>query len=156
MKTSIKQISIIGLLSLVFAISCSKEETVPSIDADLVPFFEKFVNEGSTRGVIVDFEAAGVGGQLIDISEQGVVGKCLKYSNGTRVVTIEVMTWNGYSDLEKEFLIFHELGHCFLDREHTDKADVNGNCVSIMHSSSQACVNNYSNSRDQYLDELFR
>ena len=56
----------------------------------------------------------------------------------------------------KEFYIFHELGHCYLRRVHDDSKDKEGNCLSIMHSSVDACKFVYNgNTRSEYLDELF-
>ena len=58
--------------------------------------------------------------------------------------------------MEKEFIIYHELGHCFLDRDHLDEANADGSCVSIMHSNPGVCFFELkSENREDYLDELF-
>jgi Zn-dependent peptidase ImmA (M78 family) len=157
MKRLSVHISILSILCLFSLLSCDKDESIDPIDTDLKEYFDRFKLEGEKRGMIVDFEAAGIEGHILDIFDPDVVGKCLKYSDGSRTVMIEEFSWYRYSELEKEFLLFHELGHCFLDRGHEDSSDQDGFCTSIMHSSDQACTNNYNtNTRDVYLDELFR
>ena len=153
-----KTIAIVLVVSLMTSWSCTKEEEfVEPIDAELMEYFERFKEEGLQRGVNVDFAAKQVEGHIEDIQDPHVRGKCLKYTNGDRVVLIDRFMWNSNNDLEKEFLIFHELGHCYLDRGHLNQADEHGYCVSIMHSSNLACENNYYNStREEYLDELFK
>jgi len=58
--------------------------------------------------------------------------------------------------LIKELIVFHELGHCFLQRGHREDALPNGACVSIMRSGIEDCLDNYtSETRSFYIDELF-
>ena len=157
MKSINIRISFLSIISLVFVLSCSKEDFVAPIDADLLEYFERFKVEGEKRGIVVDYEAAGIEGHIENISGKGVTGKCIKYSNGDKEVKIDGYYWKQYRNMEKEFLIFHELGHCFLGRDHLDTADDLGNCISIMHSTNLVCMNNYySGTRDEYLDELFK
>ena len=53
-------------------------------------------------------------------------------------------------------IVFHELGHCVLVRDHLDDADSEGNCLSMMHSGLGDCEFRYNGStRNVYLDELF-
>jgi len=157
MKSIHFRIPILSICCLIFFLSCSEEIFVDPIDAELFEYFENFKIEGEKRGVTVDYEAAGIEGHLENITDAGVAGKCIKYVNGYKEVSIDAFYWNRYSPLEKEFLIFHELGHCFLERDHLDTADSHGYCISIMHSSDQVCINNYyPNTRDAYLDELFQ
>ena len=49
-------------------------------------------------------------------------------------------------------MIFHELGHCVLDREHDDSYQ-GGKKSSLMHSSIGGHV--YKRYEEEYLDELF-
>lgn len=82
------------------------------------------------------------------------VGVCIKYSSGEREILIRESAWNTFSDRKKEILIFHELGHCALNREH-DNTLRNDKKVSIMNSS---LLNQdlYSYLEDSYLIELFQ
>jgi len=47
-------------------------------------------------------------------------GICHSWSDGHREITINKKYWDNYSDKQREQLIFHELGHCALNREHND------------------------------------
>ncbi|MFK7982654.1 MAG: hypothetical protein AB8G86_21930 [Saprospiraceae bacterium] len=125
------------------------------IDEALAPYFERFVTEGANRGQTIDLVTKQIEGFLIDIEEANVAGQCSYSATSTRKVNIDRTYWNSATDLEKEFVIFHELGHCYLERSHSDIQE-NRNCTSIMHSGISGCRFNYSaSSRSTYLDELF-
>ena len=47
-------------------------------------------------------------------------GICHSWSDGHREITINKKYWDNYSDKQREQLIFHELGHCALNRDHND------------------------------------
>lgn len=126
-----------------------------TIDVALLPYFERFVTEGANRGVTIDLVEKRIEGFLIDIEETDVAGQCSYSATSTRKVNIDINYWNSATDLEKEFVVFHELGHCYLERTHSD-AQENRSCISIMHSGTSGCRFRYnSTSRSDYLDELF-
>lgn len=125
------------------------------IDEALAPYFERFVAEGANRGQAIDLVAKRIEGFLTDIEEENVAGQCSYSASSTRKVNIDRDYWNSATDLEKELVIFHELGHCYLERSHSD-AQENRNCTSIMHSGTSGCRLRYTTaSRGGYLDELF-
>ena len=165
MTNSINIKSIIFIL-LSFSISllimgCAKENSENlvveelMIDEKLAPYFERFVAEGATRGHEIDLVAKRIEGFLIDIEEEHVVGQCSYSASTTRKVNIDRTYWNTATDLEKEFVVFHELGHCYLERAHLD-AQENRTCTSIMYSGTSVCRLRYNATlRATYLDELF-
>jgi len=58
--------------------------------------------------------------------------------------------------MSKEYLVFHELGHCILGRSHSNDILENGDCKSIMQSGTSNCKGNYNDeNREMLLDELF-
>ena len=61
------------------------------------------------------------------------VGVCIKYGDGTKEILIRESAWNTYSTQQQEILIFHELGHCLLNRDHQDER-YQGFKISIMNS----------------------
>jgi len=145
------------LLMLICAciIACESEDILET-DAELIPYFQIFADEGEKRGFTVDYEAARIEGLIQDISSPTVQGQCFYNEEKPRKVIIDVNYWNNADFSEKEFIIFHELGHCFLDRGHLDGSNGNGVCLSIMHSSPQACNFRLTDAnREAYLDELF-
>ncbi|MEM6316447.1 MAG: hypothetical protein AAF960_02195 [Bacteroidota bacterium] len=156
--------SIIVALSpvAVLLLSCAKERTEDFqaedlfVSEELAPYFDRFISEGQARGLTVDLVAKNIEGYLIDIEESDVVGQCTYGNNTTRRVNIDRAYWNRSTDLEKEFVIFHELGHCYLERSHLDDSQQNRQCTSIMHSGTGTCRFRYTTaSRSGYLDELF-
>lgn len=54
--------------------------------------------------------------------EGSTVGRCKRWSNGFREIEIDPKYWNSKytSEEEKIGLIFHELGHCELNRSHVE------------------------------------
>lgn len=144
-----------------FITSCAKENSENlvieelTIDEELAPYFERFVAEGAIRGHEIDLVAKQIEGFLIDIAEENVIGQCSHSASTTRKVNIDRTYWNTATDLEKEFVVFHELGHCYLERSHLDTQE-NRTCTSIMYSGTSACRLRYSATlRAAYLDELF-
>ncbi len=153
----------VGLLTIMFGCDKNEEEAFvepvrfPNVAAELVPFFERFEAEAAKRGKEVDLSTANIKGEIKEIEEQHVAGRC-SYSrfNNPRLVTIDESFWNRSSNLFREFIIFHELGHCFLYRGHLESSFANGVCVSIMRSGVGDCFDNYRQStREAYIDELF-
>jgi len=61
--------------------------------------------------------------------------------------------WNYASHIEKEALIYHELGHCFLNRSH-QSGKVNGLAISYMYPDNDY-INFYDAYKDAYVEELF-
>lgn len=68
-------------------------------------------------------------------------------------IVINQDAWHGYSDLKKEIVVFHELGHCLLNKDHNNNEHL-GEKLSIMH---ERILNPdfYEDNRVHYLDELF-
>ena len=149
---------IVLLLILPWVTSCEKESNVDEnyIDSDLTPYFESFVEEAAKRGINLEPMRDLVSGYIEEIEDGSVSGQCRHDANAPDKVIIDRTFWRTAGNSRKEFLVFHELGHCMLGRSHLDTRDRNGVCVSIMHSSSDVCSNGYSYStRAEYLDELF-
>ena len=135
--------------------SCAEEDLVET-DLELQPYFELFAYEAELRGFTVDYEAERIEGLLQDIPQSSIQGQCFHNEKKPKKVIIDTDYWSNAGKFEKEFIIFHELGHCFLNREHLDDAAADGSCISIMHSNPGVCFFDLNNeNRTAYLDELF-
>lgn len=69
----------------------------------------------------------------------------------------ECLAWR-HSELSREILIFHELGHTFLERIHQNNLFPNGDYKSIMFGGNWNVLRYYTedlNKRAYYLNELF-
>lgn len=66
--------------------------------------------------------------------EYPIVGVCITYTNGYKEIQIDSDSWVEYDENYREELIFHELGHCVLGRDH-DNSIIEGYRVpkSIMY-----------------------
>ena len=155
MKSLLKLI--ICLTLLISLISCEKDQQVVYfIDNDLLSYFDDFKKEAAERNVQIDYELLGIEGYIRTITSGDVVGQCVHNSIDPDQVVIDRDYWNGASAIEKEFIVFHELGHCALGRSHLDTKNPDGTCISMMNSGKSNCQDVYSEStRENYLDELF-
>lgn len=143
------------LLICMTTIGCSKQFE-NDIEAELQVHFDNFVEEAETQGITISLDQIDIGGYIENIETRGTLGQCKSYSDGSKQITIDQPFWNQASDLEREYVVFHELGHCVLGREHSDEKDGNGNCVSIMQSGNGDCSGNYnSQNRNSLINELF-
>ncbi len=128
----------------------------PGVDERLWSYFERFEEQAAERGVAVDLVAAGITGIIVPIDQENVAGTCNFNARLPNHVMVDEEFFNRVSDTFKEFIIFHELGHCFLFRDHLEDEDNFGLCVSIMRSGTGDCRDNYrGTTRTGYLDELF-
>lgn len=126
------------------------------VDDRLYEYFENFKAEAAKRDVEVDYVAMNVEGTIGDITERGIAGQCQTYTNGSKAIVIDESYWNKVSALKREFLVFHELGHCILNRDHLDDSNTDGSCFSIMNSGGAACSLNYNSlTKETLLEELF-
>jgi len=142
--------------------SCEKEPALPevrsfaNVDERLWSFFEEFEQEAAERGMIFDLTTHNLRGSITDIDDEGVAGTCSYGFRSPSHVTVDLPFWENSSFLSRELVVFHELGHCVLDRDHSEELTENGFCGSIMRSGTGDCRTLYSQTnRDYYLDELF-
>jgi hypothetical protein len=56
-----------------------------------------------------------------EFSNNKWVGVCITWGNGKRVVKIDKDHWEGIYDSQRLQLVYHELGHCVLNRPHFDQ-----------------------------------
>jgi hypothetical protein len=133
------------------------EGTYPLVQSELWPYFKKFEEEGRSRGLVIDLNKASITGSISDIAENQVIGQCHYNSLEPEKVTIDLPFWNRATTWGKEFVVFHELGHCFLTRAHNESQNAQGFCLSIMRSGTGTCRDQYNTTtRASLLDELFR
>ena len=144
------------VLVFVFFSACTREEEFAGavVDPALKPLFDRFVSEGLQRGRTIDMSR--ISGVIADIPETKVLGRCAQGTISGSTLTIDNAFWNSAGSLEKEYVVFHELGHCALDRRHLEDQKADGNCKSIMQSGTTGCKMIYNaQTRSGYLDELF-
>ena len=145
------------ILTMALIGACTEDlilENSQDVDDGLGPFFTSFEEEARIRGLDVSLADNNIGGRIEEI-EDDIVGQCWQNSEEAYIV-IDMEYWLNASTMDKEFIVFHELGHCYLQREHLDVRDARGICTSIMSSGTSNCVRSYTTQiRNDLLDELF-
>jgi len=148
------------LLILVFT-SC-KDSHEYSVDSAFTAYLQRFEDEAATRGRTFDPKSSGLIIEFGDLS--GDVAGLTHYEKPVRI-QIDKTYWDAISnnagaDLMKEDLLFHELGHGLLGRQHLNTTLENGDWKSIMCGGNKVNdrawnINYRGERRKYYLDELF-
>ena len=92
------------------------------IHEELEVYFNNFVNEASARGIVVDWESNPIEGFLQEIPGATVAGQCTYNEESPNRIVVDITTWNRSSDLDREYIVFHELGHDVYRRAYTKMA----------------------------------
>jgi len=136
------------------AIACSKDDDA-SIPSEFSGYVKRFVAEGQARGTATNTHDLSV----TFVSESDLPGYCGQGLVDPPRVQIKNSDncWNKRSDMDKETLLFHELGHAVLGRLHINDTLPNGDYKSMMFGGNQFNVYNSHTpeKRQYYLDELF-
>ena|SRR5438105_1597512 len=115
------------------------------------PYVNRFIQAGQSVGVDVDMTAISI--TFLEELPHDAAGIC---HMATKTVVILEPYWNSINDSEKETLIFHELGHCVLGRQHENNA-LGGYPHSIMYFANTIGEDQiyYKAHRQEYINELF-
>ncbi len=136
------------------AMACSKDDDTV-IPLEFSDYVKRFVAEGKTRGTTVSTHDLSV----TFVSESDLPSYCGQGLVDPPRVQIKNSDncWNKRSDMDKEILLFHELGHAVLGRPHINDTLPNGDFKSMMFGGNQFGVYNSHTpeKRQYYLDELF-
>jgi len=128
--------------------------TLFSADQEFDPYLSIFQLEAALYGIPVNYHhkfKVYLARNLAKV--KGYVGLCRNRS-GKVSIWIDKKEWESSSHLDREALMFHELGHCILSLEHNDTTERNGDPMSIMHSRAYSS-SLYVKYRRSYLRELF-
>lgn len=121
-------------------------------------YVSKFEDHAKIKTGNINFKVNDIPINFGDTENDQFVGVCFTYSDGKREILIKQEWWSVASQGAKESLIFHELGHCALDREHNEDELIAGDGkkirASIMHPSIVS-AQHYSKYYDGYVHELF-
>lgn len=143
------------ILTLFLFLSCAKEEA-SLVDAELAPYFQRFIDEAKLREKVIDMRSNSLTASIVINLPSGVAGQCSFNTQRLDEVKISRSYWSGVSDLDREYVVFHELGHCILGLSHDDENNANGVCRSIMQSGTGICKKSYTlANRKEFIDELF-
>ena len=141
--------------------------TAYQVDPVLTPYIESFISEAAKRGHTI--EKKNLIARFSKASDGALCGSCNSLSsdpNIQKIISIYNINPCWFNDQQLETLVFHELGHCILGREHLTDTLINGDPKSIMVPDNLAlyapCLYpignqpcNMSFKREYYLNELF-
>ena len=141
-------IAILILINL----GCSKENN-NVIDPEFESYVDMFFEEAQKRNLDISQEDYSFS---LNFGEDTHLGVCFP---GRNRILINRFYWGNLPELNRQYVIFHELGHCILDRRHDNDLLPNGECKSIMKGTEEnECypnIDNFNAWRTYYLDELF-
>lgn len=167
-----KRISYCFLLFFLIFFSCKEKEVLPmngviDIAPSFQPFVDDFIAEAALRGRNIDFSDTGLS---IQFSPQplGIAARCLEFGDdrrGSHQIEFDENLWRVAAPERRAFLVFHELGHCELNRPHQNDQLPNEEWLTMMQGllPDQPLSNKNSNRpvvfsgfrKTYYLDELF-
>jgi len=155
----------IPIVCLIFILGCEKKnDFVYDVPAEFEPYVQKFISEAKTRGHNISIN------NLIIKYDAAVSPMYCATSNVTssqndlqKIILINPLKcWQNNTQLET--LIFHELGHCVLRRQHDTTLMPKGDPKTIMYPDNETlyspCVYPIGSPcdllyrRNYYLDEL--
>ena len=132
------------------------------VDDEFLPYIDRFEHEAQKHGRQINFENTGLIVEFADLKDNQA-GLC--YAEKPIRIEIDRAYWAAIAttqgaDLMRENLLFHELGHGVLGREHLNSTLSNGDWKSMMCGGDRVDnrpwnINYRGVRRDYYVDELF-
>jgi hypothetical protein len=135
----------------IFLLNSCFHENSQSIPKELNSYVEDFFSDAIDNGINIKLEDFSLDISFTNLPESD--GRCFFHGNK---VLIDSIFWRNANSLRRKWLIYHELGHCVLDRRHYDETFINGECKSIMRENYDCSENLVSQKwNEYYLKELF-
>jgi len=150
---------------ILFIASCKTEEPeLPNINVEEVfaPYVSSFIEEGSKRGFDIDFSDTGL--SILFGNTPNASASCSEIAGedwGSHQILVNKDVWKTLNDSLRQRLIFHELGHCELNRSHKNDKFEDGSWVSMMRGDPLSRQDEllpipyFGFRKDYYIDELF-
>lgn len=143
---------------LILSYSCGKEEASQGVNAELSSYIKEFENEAKKRGADIDLE--NLEALIVDTIEfsRPVCGLGATFEfmdRGFPQILIDRNCWDSYNSSTKEILVFHELGHAILGRNHINSYLPDGYIPKSIMNTTLGFGFESSKMRDYYIDELF-
>lgn len=175
MSSMSKKILLIYLL-FIFLLGCKQTEkpivyvptaapitpTAAAISTDFEPYINSFKSEAIVRNKIFDYSSLSVSYDHT-LSGSNVLGVCTWGGLNPPRITINPTYWQAWAAngrvSEMQQLIYHELGHCILNRMHDDRTVNtvdNGTAIAIsLMNSYHLTPTVYERNYEYYLNELY-
>lgn len=118
----------------------------------------KFESLGKTQLSDPNFTIGDIPINFGDTENPYYKGVCFEYSDGTKEIIIDQNWWEAVDEYNRESLLFHELGHCRLGRDHHDSKVKHSNGQEYKESMMSSVIvsgSNLKNLYNEYVKELF-
>jgi hypothetical protein len=162
MNKYIKNSFLCVVIFLLSVLSSCVDDNTYSVPDEFKSYVENFVSEAAKRGKTYDFTKTGLIIEFADLKDN-VAGLC-HYEDPIRI-EVDRTYWEEIgetagAELMQENIIFHELGHGILGREHDNSILENGDWKTIMCGGDKVNdrawnINYRGIRREYYIDELF-
>lgn len=150
------RVKYIFIFTLSLLLSGCRHENTQVYPPEFKDYVDEFFHQANLRGHDLYAENFDFAIQFGETHDAGVAASC---ETPDRIITVSPEIWESRDDLEKEWIIFHELGHCILGRDHKNEESPTNECYSYMKGAENDfdCSINYFSKywRDYFLDELF-
>lgn len=131
----------------------SQSDADQSGDRSYNPYVDQFMWLAQQRGTVLS--SAPIRYLFVDNVEQGGIAICRFINNGQMErIYISKSQWAVATVTKREMIIFHELGHCKLRRDHYDPASPGGQ-PSLMSGRASYPEDHYLQNREYFIRELF-
>lgn len=141
------------LMAIMASLGCSEEETMyQGVDPEFQEYVDAFWIDAAAADRVVFHRDIPINFHSLE----GQSGVCLK-KDGQAEILIDPEMWESRSIHQKKALIYHELGHCILDRPHDHGSIIIGDFgypTSLM-SEDLGLTFDGSERDDFYIEELF-
>ncbi len=146
----------LGLLLLI-TVGCAnpKFDDIYAVNPELELYIQSFEYESTRLGIPLQITNLRAGFGNAKLAGPTAIGFCRR--GRTPLIIIDQAYWNTATVMEREHLMFHELGHCILNLEHNNKMVPVG-IYSIPESIMYLYMfddNMYVPNREYYLRDLF-
>lgn len=142
-------------LILLFICNCQKERNQLYPD-ELGKYVDEFFLQANLRGMKMNVEDYDFEIKFKPIEDYKILGSCNPWNSS---IKLDPDKWERLDEQKREWLVFHELGHCLLQRPHRNIKTAEEECLSFMkgiENDFDCSFNRYSAYwRKYYLDELF-
>lgn len=125
------------------------------IDNELQPYVESFIKEAASQGKeVVNYDTDVVFSDTLVNTSPNAVAECGK-AEGFKVIHVKKSNWDASDAIVREVVMFHELGHCLLDRVHVNSNIPNTNMPGSVMYPYVLKSTLYASHRDYYMFEMF-
>lgn len=124
-------------------------------NSDFDKEISSFARAAYSQGVYPDVSKVHI--VFSDYVQWPVLAMCMP-DRSTPLIMVSRIVWQTSDDLTREAVIWHELGHCILNRAHIETLKPDGHPASLMYPTSETVSDEdyYILHKPDYIKELFK